>query len=105
FDEAHRRDPLNGAACVNMIHATARKWGGSNEAMLQFARWASGQAADGDSVHKVVALAHIEAWLDSAKGEAQQGYFRSQPVRQEVMDAARRSILSPNYAPPGRALS
>jgi hypothetical protein len=105
FDEAHRRDPLNGAACVNMIHATSRKWGGSNDAMLQFARWASGEAPDGDSVHKVVALAHIEMWLDSPKGEAQQGYFRSPAVRQEVMDAARRSILSRNYAPPSRALS
>jgi len=105
FDEAHRRDPLNAGACVNMIHATARKWGGSNESMLQFARWVSGQAPDGHPVHKVVALAHIEMWLDSPKGEAQQGYFRSEAVKQEVMEAARRSILSANYAPAGLPLS
>ncbi|HTU73565.1 MAG TPA: DUF4034 domain-containing protein [Trebonia sp.] len=105
FDEAHRRDPLNGAACVNMIQATSRKWGGSNEAMLEFARWAAGQAPDGHSVHKVVALAHIEMWLDAPKGEPQRGYFRSPAVMQEVMDVARRSILSPNYAPEGIALS
>ncbi|HUN37363.1 MAG TPA: DUF4034 domain-containing protein [Trebonia sp.] len=105
FDEAYRRYPLNGGACVNMIHATARKWGGSHEAMFEFARWASGQAPDGHPVHKVVALAHIEMWLDSAKGEAQQGYFRSQAVKDEVMAAAQRSILSPNYAPEGIPLS
>ena len=105
FDEAHRRDPLNGAACVSMIQGTARKWGGSNEAMLQFARWASGEAPDGHPVHKVVALAHIEMWLDAPKGDAQQTYFRSTAVKEEVLEAARRGILSPNYERKGSVLS
>jgi hypothetical protein len=105
FDEAHRRDPLNGAACVNMIQGTARKWGGSNEAMLQFARWASEEAPVGHSVHKVVALAHIEMWLDSAKGDVQRAYFHSPAVKQEVLAAARRSVLSPAYGRSGSSLS
>jgi len=105
FDEAHRRDPLNGPACVNMIQGAAGKWGGSNEAMLEFARWASGEAPDGSAVHKVVALAHIEMWLDSPKGDAQRAYFKSQAVKQEVQAAARRSILSPAYERSGSALS
>ncbi len=105
FDEAHRRDPLNGGACVNMIQGAARKWGGSNEVMLQFARWASGEAPDGHSVHKVVALAHIEMWVDSTKGDAQRTYFQSQSVKQEVLAAARRSILSPAYGQSGSVLS
>jgi hypothetical protein len=105
FEQAHRRDPLNGAACVNMIQGAARKWGGSNGAMLRFARWASGEAPDGHSVHKVVALAHVEMWLDAPRGQAQQGYFGSGAVGQEVMDAARSSILSPDYARSGSVLS
>lgn len=98
FEEAHRRDPFNGAASVNMRCE-------SNEATLQFARWVSGEAPDGHTVHKVVALAHIELWLASPSGEAQQAYFRSQAVKQEVLAAARRSILSPDYRRSGSVLS
>jgi len=105
FDEAHRRDPLNGPACVNMIQGAAGKWGGSNEAMLGFARRASGEAPDGSAVHKVVALAHIEMWLDSPQGDAQRAYFKSQAVKEEVQAAARRSIMSPAYERSGSALS
>jgi hypothetical protein len=105
FDEAYRRHPHDGAACVNMIQGMARKWGGSNEAMLEFARWASGEVPDGHQVHKVVALAHIEMWLDAPKGNPQQTYFSSPAVKQEVLAAAQRSILSPAYARSGSPLS
>jgi Domain of unknown function (DUF4034) len=105
FEEAHRRDPLNGGACVNMVQGTARKWGGANEAMLQFAHWASGEAPEGHSMHKVVALAHVEMWLDSPKGDAQRTYFHSPTVKQEVLAAAQHSILSPAYGRSGSVLS
>jgi hypothetical protein len=105
FEQAHRRDPLNGGACVSMLQGTARKWGGSHEAMFGFARWAAGQAPDGHSAHKMIALAHIEMWLDSPKGEPQQTYFYAEPVKQEVRAAASRCVLSPNYSRNGGPLS
>jgi hypothetical protein len=87
------------------LQGFARKWGGSHEAMFQFARWASGQAPDGHSAHKFIAIAHIEMWLDAEHGEPQQTYFHAESVKQEVMAAARRSILSPNYFRNGTLLS
>lgn len=105
FDEAHRRQPLYGPACTQALQGIARKWGGSHAAMFEFARWASGQAPEGHSVHKLIALAHIEMWMDAERGEAQQKYFHAEPVKQEIMAAARRSVLSPDYARNGTVLS
>jgi hypothetical protein len=105
FEQAHSRHPLYGPACTQALQGIARKWSGSHDAMFEFARWASGQAPDGHSAHKLIALAHIEMWLDAEKGEPQQTYFRTEPVKQEVMAAARRSILSPNYERNGTVLS
>lgn len=105
FNEASQRDPLNTPACVNMIQGIARKWSGSNEAMLEFARWASGEAPDGSRVHKVVALAHIEMWLDTTQGPPREVYFHAPAVKKEVQAAAERSILSPAYAQSGSVLS
>lgn len=105
FEQAHSRHPLNGPACTSALQGLARKWGGSHEAMFGFARWASGQAPDGHSAHKLIALAHIEMWMDAEQGEPQQTYFLAEPVKQEVMAAARRSILSPEYARNGTVLS
>ena len=105
FDEARWRDPFNIGACASMVQGTARKWGGSHERMFDFARSISGQAPEGHGVHRVVALAHIEMWLDSPKGEPQQTYFRAEPVKQEIWAAARRSVLSPGYIRNGTVLS
>jgi hypothetical protein len=105
FEQAHSRHPLYSPACIQALQGLARKWGGSHEAMFEFARWASGQAPDGHSAHKLIALAHIEMWLDAERGEPQQTYFLAEPVKQEVMAAARRSVLSPNYSRNGSVLS
>jgi len=104
FDEAHLRDPMNAFACVNMIQAIAKKWGGSHEAMFEFARWASREAPEGHSAHKAIALAHIEMWLDiSFSQQRYSSYFQLPAVKAEIQAAAARSILSPLY--PGGVLS
>jgi hypothetical protein len=97
FDEVHRRDPFNAAACSSMIQATSRKWGGSTGAMLDFARWASGAAPDGHSAHKAIPLAHIEVWLDQSSAQQRRQYFEQPQVRAEIREAAARSIWSPRY--------
>lgn len=105
FEQAHSRQPLNAPACTQALQGFARKWGGSHDAMFEFARWASGQAPEGHAAHKLIALAHIEMWMDAEQGEPQQTYFRADAVKQEVMAAARRSILSPQYVRNGTVLS
>jgi hypothetical protein len=97
FGAAHQREPLNGAACAAMVQATARKWGGTNEGMLQWARWVSSQARDGAQQHKWLAYAHIECWIDEDTNAAQQQYFLRPEVKQEVLASAQRCVLSPNY--------
>jgi hypothetical protein len=97
FEESSQREPLNLAACLAMIQATAGKWGGSNEGMLEFARSVSARVPEGDSRHRLVALAHIEQWLDQPK-EDQPAYFRSDAVKAEIRAAAGRCILSSGYS-------
>lgn len=104
FDQAHSRQPLNVPALASALQGLSRKWGGSHAAMFEFARWASGQAPEGHSAHRLIALAHIEMWLD-AETEPQRNYFLAEPVRQEVMAAAQRGILSPAYGRDGNVLS
>jgi hypothetical protein len=98
FEEAHRRDPWNLYACVDMIQLTAQKWGGSHEAMFEFARSASAQAPEGSSTHRVIPLAHIEKWLDLRNARlGNHLYFRQAKVRSEIYAAAAKSIQSPRY--------
>jgi hypothetical protein len=96
FAEAERRAHLNIGACYAMIQATARKWGGSHDAMFAFARWVAKEAPEGHSGHKMIALAHVERWLDLPK-EEKPAYFQSAEVKGEIRAAADRSIRSPAY--------
>jgi hypothetical protein len=98
FGEAERRDHLNGDANYSMVQALARKWFGSEREMFEFARSVSAQAPDGHRGHKMIALAHLEQWLDSPRGDAQRSYFLAEPVKAEIRAAADRSIRSPRYA-------
>src|SRR6202035_4716733 len=86
----------------SMIQALAAKWFGSHEEMFEFARSASAQAREGHSVHRVIAEAHLEKWLnlprESSDGKARQaGYFSDELVRREIRWAADGSIRSPAY--------
>lgn len=96
FEEASGREHLNQAACYTMIQASSRKWGGSHEAMFEFARWVSAQAPDGSPCHTTVALAHLERWLDLPR-QQQAGYFTGGRTTPEVRRAAERSIHSAAY--------
>lgn len=104
FAEATRRFRWHRNAHTIMVQATAAKWSGSEQGMFDFARWASGQAPEGSSVHAVVPLAHLEAWLSrpskAADGQpVQSRYFRDGQVGAEIWRAADRSIRSPRYQP------
>lgn len=96
FAAADQREHVNNAACVAMIQATARKWGGSHDAMFEFARWAGRESPEGTPGHKLIALAHIERWLD-APTEERVKYFLEPRVQAEVRAAADRSVRSPLY--------
>jgi hypothetical protein len=102
FAAADRRDPLNIGACIAMIQATARKWGGSHEAMFDFARSVAARAPEGHSVHRVIALAHVERWLDLPAAQ-RGGYFLQAGVQAEIRQAAAMSVQSAAF--PGGPVS
>lgn len=97
YDAAAMLDPFHPGAAHAMTQATARKWGGSHEAMFAFARDLSERAPEGHGVHTVIAKAHIEGWLDLSSKEERRAYFEQDDVKQEIRAAAARSIRSPEY--------
>lgn len=109
FVEMGKRHRWHQAGNAAAIQALAPRWGGSDQGMFQFARWVDGTAPEGNGVHAVIALAHLEQWLDlsaeaAAGRDRQRTYFFAEPVKKEVRRAADRSIWSPSYQP-GRLTS
>lgn len=79
------------------VHLCA-KWGGSHAQMFEHAR-ASSAAPVGDVTHTLVALAHVERWMfASMNREADaDGWWARPEVKDEVVAAAKRSVLSPDW--------
>jgi hypothetical protein len=110
FGEVDRRHRWHLGAYRAMSQGMAAKWGGSNEALLEFARATLREAPDGHPVHVIAPYAHLEVWLYFTHGtagtpqhaerkERQSRYFQREDVQAEVRLAADRSIRSPAYVP------
>lgn len=93
YGQVTQRDPDGSAAVAPMIQGTAKKWGGSYDGMLGFARDRSQSASDGSSAHNGIARAHIEGWLAADDG----GKYWTAEIGQEIRAAADRSIRSAAY--------
>ncbi len=85
-------DPFHRRAAQAMIQTLAKKWGGSVDAMLAFARDRSAAAPDGHPIHAIVADAHFEAALEHGDS-----YVARADVMAEVRAAAARSVEHPAY--------
>lgn len=94
--EAIKRDPDNWPAHMHMIVALSEKWGGSNDAMLEFARNASVQAGAGTDLAAIVVKAHIEYWkylnIFEEDPEAAAKYINNPVVQSEVVQAYEKSL-------------
>ncbi len=104
YQEAERRQQWHRDANQSMIQALAGKWGGSDAQTLQFARAVSANAPEGNGIHSVLAIAHLEQWESMPYNTyssrlARVGYFRQAAVQQEILLAARRSVFSPGHQP------
>jgi tetratricopeptide (TPR) repeat protein len=107
FNEAKRRDPWAVWAHLMMLQLLTQKWGGSHEAMFDFARATSAAAPKGSLVHRVIADAHVERFLYLAAWEKDEkganNYFRRDDVKREIYDMAERSVWAAEYQPSKRA--
>jgi hypothetical protein len=90
YEDAQSRRPWQQMAHHSMLQALAKKWSGSDEQMFDFARSRSAAAPEGSLVHGLIPVAHVEVWL--YVGDR---YWSNSRVRDEVLQAAERSIDSP----------
>ncbi|MFI6250854.1 hypothetical protein [Streptomyces sp. NPDC051016] len=90
---ALRRDPLDLATHIEWLSQLQPRWGGKPGEALAFAREAFAGAPDGHRLGCVVAMAHIEEWVESDGGTS----LDTPGTQEELREAARRSILHPAY--------
>ncbi|MFI9359500.1 hypothetical protein ACIG5E_00320 [Kitasatospora sp. NPDC053057] len=98
FEAAVRRVPGHPASHRQRLQQLCAKWGGSHEAMHGFARSAMLAAPEGSQLGELVALAHLERWLDLPDGE-DRAHLADPAVVAELQEAAFRSVLHPDFVP------
>jgi hypothetical protein len=100
FEAAVRRDPWHLGAHRQQLQQVCAKWSGSHERMHAFARESMLAAPEGSSLGELVAIAHLEHWLDLESGEDAR-YVIQDHVAEQLHEAADRSVRHPDYAPDG----
>ncbi|MEU4425976.1 hypothetical protein AB0F81_35605 [Actinoplanes sp. NPDC024001] len=99
YDRLAEIDPHHWPAQMLMVQQLCPKWGGSWEAVHQFAHDAMMAAPAGGMQGGLVAEAHIEHWFsllgdDNAAATA---YLRSPAVSESIYQSAHRSIGAPEF--------
>ena len=92
FEAATARCPAHVIAHQQMLQSLCSKWGGSHEQMHEFAA----AAADGPhwvQLAHLVAIAHLEHWLEEPAGAERSAYMKQPAVRKELEDAADLSLF------------
>jgi hypothetical protein len=98
YDRLSAHHPHHYRAQTQLLQQLCPKWGGSWDAAHGFARECATAAPDGANSGALVALAHIEHWLDLDSGE-RTAYMRGLPVRDDLRNAARVSVLHAGHRP------
>ncbi|MGW2824954.1 hypothetical protein ACWC24_28705 [Streptomyces sp. NPDC001443] len=93
LDAALRRDPLDLETHVEWVSQLQPRWSGEPGEALAFARKAFAQAPEGHRLGCVIAVAHIEEWVESDRKDC----LITAEVQDELLAAAEHSILHPAY--------
>jgi hypothetical protein len=110
FTEVNRRHPWHCGAYRAVSQGGGPKWGGSFDTLFGLAQQVTDQAPEGHSVHAFVPTVHFERWIyfgwgKDATAADRQGYFRTPHVREQINQAAQKSVVSPAYKPGLQAIS
>ncbi|MFJ7071670.1 hypothetical protein [Streptomyces sp. NPDC098781] len=92
-DAALRRDPLDLETHLEWVSQSQPRWGGEPGQALAFARDALARAPQGHRLGCVIAMAHIEDWVESDRGDC----LETPAIQAELRQAADHSILHPAY--------
>jgi hypothetical protein len=93
FDAGLRRDPLDLDIHTERLAQLQPRWGGESGQALAFARDAFARAPQGHNLGCVIAMAHIEDWVESDREDC----LETPGIQAELRDAADHSILHPAY--------
>ncbi|MFM9453909.1 hypothetical protein [Streptomyces europaeiscabiei] len=93
-DAALRRDPLDLETHLEWVSQLQPRWGGEPGQALAFAQEASARAPQGHRLGCVIAMAYIEEWVESDRGD----YLETSEIQAQLREAADHSILHPAYA-------
>ncbi|WP_405585361.1 hypothetical protein [Streptomyces sp. NBC_01190] len=96
FEATRSRAPGHAAAHREWVRQLSRTWGGSPERMHAFAREAMLAAPAGGPLGELVALAHLEEWVDRG-ADPESGYLGSPGVLAALHEAAARSVFHPAF--------
>jgi hypothetical protein len=92
YDRLAAHHPHHFSGQQQHLQTLCPKWFGTWELALQFARESARDAAPGAPSHALVAITHLE------RGAGQpDSYFRDDSVRNEICQAAERSVLDPAF--------
>lgn len=98
FDAGIRRAPGHVGLHRQLLQQLCAKWGGSHDEMHAFARQAFAAAAPGSGIGEIVAMSHLEHWLDLEQGP-DDAYIQNPTVVRELRAAADASVFHPDFAP------
>jgi len=97
YDRLAEHHPNHLPGQSQLLQQLCPKWGGTFEKMHDFARTETRAAPDGAPNGVLVAQAHLEQAIDTADEKALRRYFKDRRVREEIREAAARSVLHPAY--------
>ncbi len=92
-DAALRRDPLDLETHLEWVSQLQPRWGGEPGQALAFAQDAAARAPEGHRLGCVIAMAYIEEWVESERGD----YLETDEIQAQLREAADHSILHPAY--------
>lgn len=98
YDRAAALDPHHLPAQQHMLQSLCPKWSGTHEQMHAFARRCMETAPKGAPNAAIVAYAHVERWLE-LDGAAADRYLAGPFARNEIYEAATRSVWDPAFRP------
>lgn len=98
FDQLGHAVPSLYAAEAHLVQQLCPKWGGSLDKMHAFTKERAAASTPGSLSPLSIVEGHIEHWIELEKG-AGAGYFAQPGVREEIYDAAERSVRHPDFRP------
>lgn len=84
FENAHSRDPFRPNAAWEYLESLTKKWGGSNIATFDFARWMESEAPQDSPCRIALPMAHLERGLLEYGGQDLANYLMQPEVVAEL---------------------